>query len=532
MAVITPQTDLILLKVPLEIDETNQLNFATATAQYNYFNSLPKIAVDDFTYQRADDVVRFGLSYDDVISYNYCMYRNNEFSDKWFYAFITDVVFKSPNSTDIKIKTDPWQTWQFDLHYKPVFVEREHVNDDTIGSNTVPENLELGEFISNGNFEDFVQSAFSTSYLCMGVSRLIPPLDTNNPLTNWLTVYGGIYSGLTYMFFDSFVSLQRVIDYYAREGYAEDVQTIFYVPNIFITSSDPKTQTYSLTTPSNTVTVTWLEPSETPITETNSFSKPTSLAGYYPKNNKLFTYPFCFFNITNNVGSEFPYHYEDFTGSSATFITNITLSPSMSIKTFPSNYKNGSNGNNWSYGLSGNKTPQCSWITDYYTNWLTQNAVNIGIQSINTVVSSVSNFATNNPLGGATSLLNGISTIVAEHYRAAHVPNQVEGSLNNGDISFSSAKSCFTYLPKCIKNEYARMCDDYFDMFGYAVHRVKTPNITGRRNWNYVKTQGCYIDADIPQSDLAEIKAMFDRGVTFWHNPATFADYSQNNDII
>ena len=531
MAVITPQTDLVLLKVPLEIDENNQLTFTTATAQHNYFDSLPKLEVFDFTYQRADDTVRFGASYDDVISYNYCMYRNNEFSDKWFYAFITDVRWKSPNSTDIHIKTDVWQTWQFDLHYKPVFVEREHVNDDTVGANTVPENLELGEFIANGTSTDFTQSAFSTAYVCIGVSRVIPPFDTNS-LTNWLTVYGGIYSGLTYMFFNSYVSLQRVIDYYAREGYAGDIQTIFYVPKSFVDASTPKTDTYTLSSPTNTATVTWLEPTETPVTTTNNFTKPTSIAGYYPKNNKLLTYPFCFFNVTNNAGSEYDYRYEDFSGSNVTFKSNITLSPSMSIYTYPSNYKNGSDNNNWTFGITGNKTPQCSWITDYYTNWLTQNAVNIGMQSLSAGLSAGTSLMSGDLVGVGTSILGGITNVVSQVYQAEHVPNQVNGGLNTGDISFSSAKSCFTYLPKCIKNEYARICDDYFSMFGYAVHRVKLPNLIGRRNWNYVKTQSCYIEADIPQTDLSEIKTMFDRGVTFWHNPATFADYSQNNDII
>lgn len=532
MAVITPSTDLKLLKVPLEMDEVNQLTFASKEAQYNYFNSLPKLEVDDFTYQRKDGVIRFGANFDDVLTYNYCMYRNDAFSDKWFYAFITDVIWKSPNSTDIAIKSDVWQTWQFDLNFKPVFVEREHVNDDTIGINTVPENLELGEYIANGYSQDFIQTAITSSYLCVGVSRLIDPLDQNNPLTNWLTVYGGIYSGLTYMFFDSFVSLQRVIDYYARQGFAEDIQTIFYVPESFINSSSPKTQTYSLSSSANTVTVTWIEPSDTPRVTTHDFAKPSNLAGYTPKNNKLFCYPYCFFNITNNVGSEYTYHYEDFTGSNATFTSNVSLSPSMSIYTFPSNYKNGNDNNNWTYGITGNKTPQCSWITDYYTNWLTQNAVNIGMQTLQTGVTTGANLVTGNLIGSGTSLIGGIGNIMSETYRAEHVPNQVRGDVNNGDISFSCAKSCFTYLPKCIKNEYARMCDDFFSMFGYAIHRVKLPNITGRRNWNYVKTQGCYIEADIPQTDLEEIKQLFDRGVTFWHNPATFADYSQNNDII
>lgn len=532
MAVITPQTDVYLLKVPLEMDEVNQLTFSNATAQYNYFNSLPKIAVDDFTYQRKDSTIRFGANFDSIITYNYCMYRNDAYSDKWFYAYITGMEYLNDNVTAITIKTDVWQTWQFDLIYKPVFVEREHVNDDTVGLHTVPENLELGPFINNGVADNFAQTELSSAYLCMGVSKLISPFDSNNPLTNWLTVYGGIYSGLTYMFFNSFVSLQRVIDYYAREGYANDIQTIFYVPYAFISSSDPKTQTYTLSSATNTATVTWIEPSDSPIYESKTFSKPSTLAGYTPKNNKLLCWPFCYFNVTNNAGGEYSYHYEDFSGTTANFTASITLSPSMSINVVPSNYLNGNEDTAWTYGMSGAKTPQCSWITDYYTNWLTQNAVNIGMQGVNTALSFGTSAVSGNMVGAASSLLSGIGGVVNQIYQAEHTPNQVNGTINNGDINFSSNKSCFTYLPKCIKREYAVIADNFLSMFGYAIHQVKFPNITGRRNWNYVKTQGCYIDANIPQADLEEIKGLFDRGITFWHNPATFADYSQNNDII
>ena len=67
MAVITPQTDLYLLKCPLEISDINQLTFANATAQYNYFSSLPKIGVDNFTYQRKDDTIRYGANFDSLV---------------------------------------------------------------------------------------------------------------------------------------------------------------------------------------------------------------------------------------------------------------------------------------------------------------------------------------------------------------------------------------------------------------------------------------------------------------------------------
>ena len=145
MPVITPQSDVKLLKVPIEIDNQNQITFANATAQFNYFNSLPKLEFDNFTYQRKDGTIRIPDHIDNIISYNYVMYRNEAYSNKWFYAFISDMTYLNDMTTEVSINTDVFQTWQFDLQYKRTFVEREHTNDDTIGNNTIPEGLEYGE---------------------------------------------------------------------------------------------------------------------------------------------------------------------------------------------------------------------------------------------------------------------------------------------------------------------------------------------------------------------------------------------------
>ena len=83
-----------------------------------------------------------------------------------------------------------------------------------------------------------------------------------------------------------------------------------------------------------------------------------------------------------------------------------------------------------------------------------------------------------------------------------------------------------------IKSEYARKIDDFFSAFGYKIMRNKIPNITGRLNWNYVKTMSANITGDIPTSDMQSLKAMFNKGVTLWHNPSTFMDYSQSNPIV
>jgi hypothetical protein len=83
-----------------------------------------------------------------------------------------------------------------------------------------------------------------------------------------------------------------------------------------------------------------------------------------------------------------------------------------------------------------------------------------------------------------------------------------------------------------IRAEMAAVIDSYFDMYGYKVARMKDVNIKTRTNWNYIKCVQPNILGNIPQEDMNEIKSMFTAGVTFWHNPATYLDYSQNNAIV
>ena len=81
-----------------------------------------------------------------------------------------------------------------------------------------------------------------------------------------------------------------------------------------------------------------------------------------------------------------------------------------------------------------------------------------------------------------------------------------------------------------IRAEYAKRIDDYFSMYGYATNEVKLPNLDNRSNWNYVKTLGANITgSNIPADDLANIKNMFNNGVTFWHKPEHYLDYTQSN---
>ena len=165
---ITPQTNLKLLKCNLNLDNMNQLNFASNTTQYNFFNSLPKLEVNNFTYQRKDNVIRYPAHIDSIIEYNYVMYQNRNYTNKWFYAYIVRMEYVNDNMTHIYIKNDPYQTWQFDLTFMRSFVEREHVNNDTIGLHTIPEGLETGEYINNGEVSDIPE--LRDLFIVVGIS--------------------------------------------------------------------------------------------------------------------------------------------------------------------------------------------------------------------------------------------------------------------------------------------------------------------------------------------------------------------------
>lgn len=152
---ITPNTVLRLIKVPLEIDNKNQLTFQNELAQRQYFLSLPHLEITDISYQRKDNAIYFPQHIDSILNYNYVMYQNTNYGNKWFYAFITNMSYITDFNTAINISTDVFQTWQFDFSFKQSFIEREmiNVNEDVPGSNLLPEGLETGEFKVGGTAE-------------------------------------------------------------------------------------------------------------------------------------------------------------------------------------------------------------------------------------------------------------------------------------------------------------------------------------------------------------------------------------------
>lgn len=175
------------------------------------------------------------------------------------------------------------------------------------------------------------------------------------------------------------------------------------------------------------------------------------------------------------------------------------------------------------------------WSADSFINWLTQQSVNLATQTATTLVGSATSLAnsSNSGVGTGLSVAGSIGSIIGSFYTESLKPN-IEGGQNTGDVNFSAQGNTFTYRKMRCKKEYLQIIDDYFTRFGYKINRVITPNIRGRRNFNYVEIGKSEEigTGDIPNKYMEIINNICRRGVTIWHNNANVGNYSVNNDII
>lgn len=517
-----------LLNVPLENNYKNTLYFTSKDNQASYFAGCKVYESTNLSYQRKERAIDFPKHIDSLTGCNYVMHKNN--TTKWYYSFINRMEYVNDGMTRIYIETDAIQTWLFDYTVGSSFVERQHVTDDTKGLHTVPEGLELGEYkVAKRNANE----SLLVKTLVIATTVDINSEDYANIAG---TTYNGVFSGVKYYKVTP-EQCNKIIKDLADEGKSDAIVSIFTVPSLFISSTAKGT--YSEVDAGDSVDYgAWINTfgvDEEPI------EKPTTIDGYTPKNNKLFTYPYCYMLMSNNAGGCAIYHYEKFDSpdgaNKCDFRIYSALTPGMSIRIVP-RYYNGTTNNN-DEGLNLGKFPICSWNTDVYTNWLTQNAVNIGVSiasGLATTAFGVGAVATGaGAVAGGSMVAGGLAQVantVGEVYAHSKMPPQAEGNVNSGDVSFSAGYLTFTAHEMTIKAEYARIIDEFFDMFGYKVNRVVVPNKNHRENYWYTKCIDVNIKGAIPTEDLQTIRNAYNNGITFWKNPANIMNYSVSNKPI
>lgn len=586
MAYISPNTQVFLCRgVPLDASYNHTLYFTSASNQYDtisayvkFLNGTPMV-LNYQSYQRASkNSIRVSYCADDLYDCNYMIFENKAFGNKKFYAFIDGVDYINNTTSLIRYTIDVMQTWYFDYNLGECFIEREHVSDDTMGNNTVEENISIGEltvhndttyyyprdpskplytviigYFAQENHKYFTSyttnsAGYITSYNDMETNVNIPEL-----------MYNGVYSGLV------FIGVPLRVD--VHQNYEDKIgaNNVWAVINHIIGEDVNSTVSCMFQVPTD-LWLDYVNNGSTPITHTKSISEeykfynPNRTEYYIPKNMKLYTYPYKQLVVTNNAGNSATYRWEQWTISSdgygfahfgiegVPFITGEVLA-------YPTDYRGITD--DYESGLVLTDFPLCVWSEDSFALWWSQNheaftnsilgaGITTALALVGTGVSAVMTGGLTAPavVGAVGAVSGGISSVLSTmgtRSVAKNTPDQMRGQMTLNSLRNTQNRIGYHFYDMGIDMSVAKSIDSFFDMYGYAIREVKVPNIKDsnavlRPHWNYVKTGGCIVkpktSTGMPADDIKMISDIYNNGITFWSNIAEVGDYSLDNRII
>ena len=497
---IEPNTNIRILKsVPLDNTYKHTLYFSEndVAEQTKCFLNYTKHKLDANTYQRVQSgIARVGIKAESLYDCNYMMFQNTNFGNKWFYAFITSVEYINQAVSEIRFEIDVMQTWYFDYELKECFVEREHSTTDVAGDNIVAENIDIGDIVCSdtvgtNNFNSY-SAVIATAY------------DSEGTAGGYI---GGLFSGVKYIAgkIDTSAEVDKLLEFIQS---ATDANKVDSIVSIFIMPTDFYTD------------------GSMPTTKTASVKKPSTIDGYTPKNKKLLTYPYSYLSVDSGDNCAI-YRYEYFSNSDnkCNFTMNGCVAPNPEIQLVPMNYNGGDF--NYSEKLVMRGFPQVAFSIDAYRAYLAQEASG---DVLSMFASGMAVGASGVGITGALGVM-GMAQSINSAVLATNRPSQARGN-NGGNISVATRTKNFWFRKMHITRQYAELIDKYFDMYGYAINKVKKPYRHSRMYWTYLKTKGCNAFGSVPADDMKKICSIYDNGVTFWSLDTVVGDYWRENTIV
>lgn len=537
---IAPNSEIYLLQnVPIHGEYEHTLWFNDAGEQAAYFLSATKVIahLTNYSYLRyKENWISVELPIEQLTFCNYMVFRNTSFENKYFYAFVTDIEYVNNKTTKIYYELDVMQTWLFEAKVSTCFVEREHSATDTIGSNLVPENFETGEYVYQEISDaDGKGSPFSDWYIFIGSTV---EYDGSAYVDVQGNVYQGLYSGVKWLPFKTAAEANAFIEGLTDDQKSNAIVGIVMLPSFCAHTVDDKLVAYDDVLPM----------------ESRDYA-----VQYYPtnyptiRNNKLKTAPYTQLLVTDFQGHSAEYDYEYFDRNADGTINFLTFASVSSIPQFacqPTGYK-GVGGEGASDGLFQSliigDVPQCAFTIDSYRAWLAMASTKVGLATdlisggvglfsgvVGVMDSIIGDDNFRSSMNQTISSAKSIADTVAKWYDHSKQPPQAK-SIGGGSIVFQRGAYGFQFLRCYIRPEFVRIIDDYFTMYGYRTNQVKIPNLftlNKRPKFNYLKTIGARITGSIPVDDERKICAIYDRGITFWDDPAKVGDYTQDNSPV
>lgn len=533
MAYIVPSSSIEYFgDVNLSPECHDTMYFSDTQSKDNAFGQLAKLGSESAVSYAFKDrpVFRSALSIATLAGCRYIRFKNADFENKWFYAFVISVDYANNGLTEITFMLDEYMTWLGSFTLGSCLVVREHTATDNAYEHLIDEGLPTGDYVLSGREEVAINS---DPVLVMSVAR-------NSSTVGAVGHYkGNLLSGAEYRKYNISPSglsdLETDIDALIQQTQKDAIISAQIVPGIMA----PQDATAALQ----------------PLPVINNFTgsiKSSALAfgSYSPRNKKLFSYPYCVMSVFNSEGSEQEFRYEFFTNNVAHFYVFGIASDVPELAIIPTQYKNGGISYIEDQMMTMRQWPQASLSIDQYKAWVAQmNSGGGWISVIGSVAKDVATMAggvamgalsaaSGNPFGvvaaggaiasGARSMGETVTELLADKKRYEAMPDAVQGTANSFILMGINNKKFIIYHRQ-ITAEYAKEIDEFFDMYGYRVNRVKVPSLDNRPHWTYVETRGAIVKGSIPASAARTIEGILNRGCRFWKSFSEIGDMSLNN---
>lgn len=546
MAYIAPNSDVWICRgVPLDSRSKYTYRPSSKNEQFEAFNAYSVYTLTAQSYIRhSNNTIRVAIAPDLLLTCNYMMFRNTSFGNKIFYAFITDVEYSTTESSLITYSIDNIQTYFFDVSFNASYVEREHSITDNIGDSITPEPV-----ITSGQ-EVISKYQTMSDGLTAGVYTVIVTAhDLLNPVVEdyvFQTATHGNFSGaclageynVCNVVPSSLQDFYNVVNNYIRVAGVNGILGMYLIPRLAYTGDE-----WDTAHP-------WLAPNVTtntlPAVYAQVVPKPAvtdKLGGYLPKNNKLYTYPFCFFRLNNSLGSSMDYRYEFFTTDSATFrLSSSGVTPDQSVYCTPQHYRGFLL--DWDSSLIYDTYPATSFITSEYNDYIGNNSNRLLAGQLSRVVSAVTAVATApvNPVGTITSLAGNVTDGMSEYAMLKDLQGQTStiGGTASGYFNLLFAQNFFIGYRVTVNASVAKQYDDFFTMYGYSVNTLKVPQFAQsqrRKAYNYCKTKNACVRSlgatslGVPDTALKDIQSALDGGLCLWETLGNVGNFSVDNGL-
>lgn len=497
----TPRGELYICKsVPFDRGYNATILFNSYESQRAFIESRTKYHTTEMSPITLGDPIKVPYPADQLYECNY-IYFQSQNSNKWFPAFITEIKRINQSVAEIYYEMDVLQSWMLEWVIKPCMVLREHVTDDTPGSNIQPEPIDIGDYVIN---KSTITQKFSKRCVIVATSDIPDGPDG--------VLKGGIAQCVKFYKFD--------VEGKSVGGIVDLLQTYSETPDKILSIFMYPTDFYDTKSEGDTSAIPTL------VYDATNPVHYTDIDGYKCRNFKLYTYPYNMIYVTDRKGNAASYRYEFFSGSKYKFGLACAIAPTAQAIIFPMDYAGVES--NLDEKLAMPPFPQGSWASDTYRAYVAQNSANIVSSIAGSALTIATGLATKN-VGAVVGGVAGLGNTLQEMRNHSIQPPQAQGNVAADTVfGLGSTFNDFLICQKCITKDYAQAIDSFFDVYGYAVNKIKVPNLTGRPSWNYVKTENITITGEIAFADISKLEEIFNNGVTFWHGDYV-GDYSRSN---